>query len=63
MAALAALGRASWVERVVPGSRWALGSGCGVQIEGEPPVAVGCGMGYVSAKARRMLFFSEREPL
>ena len=63
ISALAVLGRASWVEQVVPGSRWAHSSGCGTSLEGETPSGGGCGRGYVSEKAQRMLYFFEGRPL
>lgn len=57
-AVLAEVGRAAVVEQVVPGSRWARSSGCGTMVEGaDDNVAYGCGMGYVGAKATRMLYF------
>jgi hypothetical protein len=57
-AALAESGRAAWVSRVVPGSRWARSGGCGLEIEGAPDnLGVDCGMGHVAAKAVRMLYF------
>jgi len=34
---------------------WAVGYGCGVNIEGEAPAMVGCGMGSVPKKSRRFL--------
>jgi hypothetical protein len=53
--------RVSLVARRIPGSRWAVGGGCGVHIEGEDPVAVGCGMGHVPRLSRRFLhFFSDQ---
>lgn len=52
--------RVRLVARRIPGSRWAVGGGCGVHIEGEDVVAVGCGMGHVPRLSRRFLhFFSE----
>jgi hypothetical protein len=57
---LAEVGRDAVVEQVVPGSRWARAGGCGLRVEGaEDNVAMGCGMGFVSAKASRMLHFYE----
>lgn len=59
-AKLAAMGRSTWVEQAVPGSRWARAGGCGVTIEGqEDNVMMGCGMGHVATRARRMLYFYE----
>ena len=53
--------RTELVWREILGSRWASSSGCGVQIEGEEPQHVGCGMGNVPRLSRRFLhFFTER---
>ena len=48
--------RSQYVLREVPGSRWARGSGCGWQIEGEAPNYFGCGMGHVPQLSRRFLW-------
>jgi hypothetical protein len=59
--ALAAEVRKRIVKARVPGSRWASSSGCGTHVEGEEPMAIGCGMGHVPEKSRRFLyFFSKR---
>ena len=53
--------RVRLVARAIPGSRWARGGGCGVQIEGEEPSMAACGMGHVPRLSRRFLhFFSEQ---
>lgn len=39
------------------GAKWANSSGCGVNIEGEEPVLVGCGMGMVPKLSERFLWF------
>ena len=62
MRALAGTAGARLRDRRVPGSRWANGSGCGIEIEWEPGeeedgFMVGCGMGYVPEKSRRLLDF------
>ena len=45
-------------DRPPAGTRWANGSGCGVEIEGEQDnLAVDCGMGHVPHKSRRFLYF------
>lgn len=49
--------REQYVLREIPGSRWARGSGCGVQIEGEASRHFGCGMGHVPPLSRRFLHF------
>jgi len=60
---LAATARAQLVQNRVPGSYWALGSGCGNTIEGdEHPDMVDCGMGHVPAKARRFLYLYTQTP-
>lgn len=53
----AAIVRKSVVEKPPTGTRWARSRGCGVNIEGEPPAMVGCGMGHVPAKSERFLYF------
>jgi hypothetical protein len=42
------------------GTRWATSSGCGVDIEGEAPEIVGCGMGHTPPRSRRFLYFFKR---
>jgi hypothetical protein len=55
---LASAARAEWVEERVPGSWWARSHGCGFDFEDhEERFGVGCGMGYVPARASRMLHF------
>jgi hypothetical protein len=39
------------------GAKWANSGGCGVNIEGEEPVRVGCGMGRVPKLSERFLWF------
>lgn len=56
-AALATEARARLKDKPPPGTRWASSSGCGTDIEGEAPMAVGCGMGHVPKKAQRFLYF------
>jgi hypothetical protein len=47
----------------VPGSRWANGGGCGVDIEGEDSnIAIGCGMGHAPEKSQRFLYFFAKGP-
>lgn len=58
VAVLAGVTRAALVERPVPGSAWAISSGCGTHIEGvTEQVMVKCGMGHVTTRARRALHF------
>ncbi len=60
-ATLAGEVRARLKDKPPPGTRWANGRGCGVDVEGEPRMAIGCGMGHVPKKASRFLyFFSKR---
>jgi hypothetical protein len=60
-ATLAGEVRARLKDKPPPGTKWARHSGCGVDVEGEPPMLVGCGMGSVPKKAQRFLyFFSKR---
>lgn len=64
MRALAAVGVERFLRRAIPGSRWARGGGCGIYVEGLPEdrqVVMGCGMGFVAEKARRMLWFSDQD--
>lgn len=57
IAPLAAAARATLVQERVQGSYWAVSGGCGTVIEGEPTVMVDCGMGHVTERARRALYF------
>lgn len=50
-------------DKPIPGARWATGSGCGTDIDGEEPEIIGCGMGYMPAKSRRFLYFFTRRTL
>ena len=54
---LADVARRRFVVRRVPGSRWANSRGCGVQVEGEEPVFIGCGMGNVPQLSQRFLYW------
>ena len=55
---LAAVARERWVGQRITGAYWASSYGCGAEIEDyEQQWAVGCGMGHVSAKASRFLYF------
>jgi hypothetical protein len=56
-AVLAAEVRKQLKDRPPLGAKWAKGAGCGLQVEGEPPMAIGCGMGHVPRKAQRFLYF------
>ncbi len=62
VAELAARTRERLVKRAPEGARWAVGSGCGVDVEGEEPDAVDCGMGHVPAKSRRFLYLYAKTP-
>jgi hypothetical protein len=55
--------RARLKDKPPPGTRWAKSAGCGVDIEGEPPVLMGCGMGSVPKKAQRFLYFFAKRML
>ncbi|MCB9690069.1 MAG: hypothetical protein H6735_33820 [Alphaproteobacteria bacterium] len=58
VAPMAAVTRATLVRQRVPGSYWASSGGCGVDIEGvEAQFMVDCGMGHVTARAQRALYF------
>jgi hypothetical protein len=59
-ASLMKLVKSQMVAKPPRGTRWATGSGCGVDIEGEPPEIVGCGMGHTSPRSRRFLYFFRR---
>ncbi|MCB9690070.1 MAG: hypothetical protein H6735_33825 [Alphaproteobacteria bacterium] len=64
VALLADVTRAALVQRPVPGSAWAVSSGCGTHIEGvTEQVMVKCGMGHVTARARRALHFWDQEAM
>ena len=57
-ARLASEARARYVQKRITGSHWASSYGCGTDIEGyDEMYAVGCGMGHVSEKATRFLYF------
>ena len=56
-ATLAGEVRARLRDKPPPGTRWAKGQGCGVDVEGEEPMMVACGMGHVPKKAARFLYF------
>ncbi|MDA1264677.1 MAG: hypothetical protein O2816_06320 [Planctomycetota bacterium] len=56
-AALRNATRQHLLEATVAGSRWASHEGCGVEVDGDGPPGVECGMGYVPAAARRLLWF------
>ncbi len=59
-ARLAAVAMERWVGQRIAGSHWANSHGCGTDIEDyEENYAVGCGMGHVSEKAQRFLYFFE----
>jgi hypothetical protein len=59
--ALAADVRARLRDKPPAGTKWAKTHGCGTEVEGEPPMSIGCGMGHVPKKASRFLyFFSKR---
>lgn len=59
--ALEAATRAVYVQQRVPGSKWALDSGCGVEIEGQKEsMQIACGMGFTPELGRRMLYFFEQ---
>jgi hypothetical protein len=49
--------RATLVDKPVVGSKWARTHGCGTDVEGQPPMIVGCGMGHVPDKSSRFLYF------
>jgi len=54
--------RARLVKRPVPGSRWAVATGCGTTVEGDDnPMRVKCGMGHVPALSQRFLYFFTKE--
>jgi hypothetical protein len=55
--------RARVVRRRILGSRWAVSTGCGVDIEGEDgEQMVACGMGSVPPRSQRFLhFFSKAQ--
>jgi hypothetical protein len=56
-AARAAEVRRRLVKRPVPGSRWALASGCGTSIEGEKEQLMpACGMGHVPQRSQRFVY-------
>jgi hypothetical protein len=48
------------IQQAPRGTRWATSSGCGVNIDGEPPEIVGCGMGHTPLRSRRFLYFFKR---
>jgi len=53
-----------WRNSRVPASRWALGGGCGLTIEGETDdtsMMVACGMGHVAARSARFLYWYSSE--
>ncbi|MCP4808064.1 MAG: hypothetical protein GY913_31590 [Proteobacteria bacterium] len=55
---LAAEASARFVGKRIPGSYWASNWGCGTDIEEyDEMYGIGCGMGHVSAKATRFLYF------
>jgi hypothetical protein len=61
---LAQAARARLVLGPVTDRPWATYTGCGLNIDGEQPELVGCGMGHVPDKARRFLYLytkAERE--
>lgn len=59
-ALLGAQVRASLIEVAPAGAHWASSWGCGTTVEGvENTMRVGCGMGHVSPKAARFLYFSD----
>jgi hypothetical protein len=59
-ARLAAAVRARITAKPPAGASWAKSQGCGIQIEGDDPVIMGCGMGHTPAKAQRFLYFFTR---
>ncbi len=62
VAELAARSRERLVRRPPEGARWAVGSGCGVDVEGEEADMVDCGMGHVPTKSRRFLYLYAKTP-
>lgn len=51
-------GRDRWVRSAPPGAHWGISGGCATRYEGvASTVAIGCGMGFVPAHARRFLAF------
>ena len=56
-AALRDATRRHLLEAPVAGSRWASREGCGVDVDGEGPPGIECGMSYVPEAARRLLWF------
>lgn len=61
---LAQAARARLVLGPITDRPWATYAGCGLNIDGEQPELVGCGMGHVPEKARRFLYLytlAERE--
>lgn len=58
---LADVARARFRDEVVPGSRWARSSGCGVDVEGGPPSRIGCGMGHTPRRSVRFLYFFDEK--
>jgi hypothetical protein len=60
---LADAARAAYSQQRIPGSKWAVSSGCGTIVEGdETDVAFGCGMGHVPRKSERFLYFFSKPP-
>ena len=59
---LAAYAKKRWREKAPVGSRWASSWGCGTNIEGEEPEAIGCGMGHVPGKSARFLYLFAKTP-
>ncbi|WP_437297197.1 hypothetical protein [Sorangium sp. So ce426] len=56
--ARAASVRARLVKAPPAGARWAIASGCGIDVEGaEDSGLMACGMGHVPSKSRRFLYF------
>jgi len=59
--ALAAAAAARITGKAPPGAKWAKSSGCGTEVEGEPPEGIECGMGYVPKISQRFLWFFTKE--
>ncbi|HEY4220030.1 MAG TPA: hypothetical protein VGO62_01780 [Myxococcota bacterium] len=54
--------RSAIVEAPPAGARWAQDGGCAAQVEGEPKMLVGCGMGHVPEISRRFLWLFTKLP-
>jgi hypothetical protein len=64
VAELAALARARYVEKRIPGTHWGNASGCGSSVEEdvEPAIMPDCGMGHVPARSSRFLYLYAQTP-